>query len=126
MLMRAEKDDLKEAAEESYNVIMDLNLDGRVRWVSPSWDTVIGSVLSCCFSLGPSWFTDISFFSCSFAPPQDSETHNSRTANRGPLGGRQRCLPESGRDDEEGRFAKLQAPLCRRHGLHVQTLQGFV
>jgi serine/threonine-protein kinase RIM15 len=42
MTMRAEKEDLKEAAEESYNVIMDLNLDGKVRWVSPSWDSVIG------------------------------------------------------------------------------------
>jgi serine/threonine-protein kinase RIM15 len=42
MTMRAEREDLKEAAEESYNVIMDLNLDGRIRWVSPSWDTVIG------------------------------------------------------------------------------------
>lgn len=42
MTMRAEKEDLKEAAEESYNVIMDLNLDGRVRWVSLSWDAVIG------------------------------------------------------------------------------------
>ncbi|KAI5819173.1 hypothetical protein BZA77DRAFT_241919 [Pyronema omphalodes] len=41
--MRAEKEDLKEAAEDSYNVIMDVNLDGRIRWVSPSWDTVIGT-----------------------------------------------------------------------------------
>ncbi|KAA8909007.1 hypothetical protein FN846DRAFT_776830 [Sphaerosporella brunnea] len=43
MTMRAEKEDLKEAAEESYNVIMDLNIDGKVRWVSPSWDAVIGT-----------------------------------------------------------------------------------
>ncbi|KAI5796641.1 hypothetical protein EDC01DRAFT_614251 [Geopyxis carbonaria] len=43
MTMRAEKEDLKEAAEDSFNVIMDLNLDGNVRWVSPSWATVIGT-----------------------------------------------------------------------------------
>jgi serine/threonine-protein kinase RIM15 len=42
MTMRAEREDLKEAAEESYNVIMDLDLDGKVRWLSPSWDQVIG------------------------------------------------------------------------------------
>ncbi|RPB17505.1 hypothetical protein P167DRAFT_1242 [Morchella conica CCBAS932] len=43
MSIRAEKEDLKEAAEESFNVIMDLNLDGKVRWVSPSWEDVIGT-----------------------------------------------------------------------------------
>lgn len=42
MTMRAEKEDLKEAAEDTYNVIMDLDLDGKVRWVSDSWDYVIG------------------------------------------------------------------------------------
>ncbi|TGZ80091.1 hypothetical protein EX30DRAFT_69156 [Ascodesmis nigricans] len=41
--MRSEKEDLKEAAEDSYNVIMDLDLDGKIRWVSASWDTVIGT-----------------------------------------------------------------------------------
>lgn len=40
--MRAEKEDLKEAAEDSFNVILDLDLDGNIRWVSASWDTVIG------------------------------------------------------------------------------------
>lgn len=39
---QSEKDELKEAAEHSYNVILHLNLDGTVRWVSPSWDDVIG------------------------------------------------------------------------------------
>lgn len=42
MAIRAEKEDLKEAAEDSFNVILDLNLDGNVRWVSPSWEDVIG------------------------------------------------------------------------------------
>lgn len=41
--IRAQREDLKEAAERSQNVIVDLGLDGRVRWVSPSWQDVIGS-----------------------------------------------------------------------------------
>lgn len=43
MDIREEREDLKEAAEQSMNVIMDLNLDGNIRWVSPSWETVIGT-----------------------------------------------------------------------------------
>ena len=43
MDMREEREDLKEAAEQSMNVILDLRLDGTVRWVSPSWRDVIGS-----------------------------------------------------------------------------------
>ena len=41
--MREEREDLKEAAEQSMNVILDLGLDGIVRWVSPSWRDVIGT-----------------------------------------------------------------------------------
>lgn len=40
---REERDDLKVAAEQSLNVILDLGLDGRIRWVSPSWKDVIGT-----------------------------------------------------------------------------------
>lgn len=40
---RAERDDLKEAAEQSHNVILDLTLDGKVRWVSPTWEAVVGT-----------------------------------------------------------------------------------
>lgn len=43
MDMREEREDLKEAAEQSMNVILDLSLDGTVRWVSPSWRDVIGT-----------------------------------------------------------------------------------
>lgn len=43
MDMRDEREDLKEAAEHSLNVIMDLDLDGKIRWVSPSWKDVIGT-----------------------------------------------------------------------------------
>lgn len=41
--MRAEREDLREAAEETLNVILDLGLDGHIKWVSPSWRQVIGT-----------------------------------------------------------------------------------
>ncbi len=41
--IRAEREDLKEAAEQSLNVILDLGLDGIIRWVSPSWKDVVGT-----------------------------------------------------------------------------------
>ncbi|KAK5127164.1 hypothetical protein LTR85_008525 [Meristemomyces frigidus] len=37
MDIREEREDLKRAAEQSMNAILELDLDGRVRWVSPSW-----------------------------------------------------------------------------------------
>ena len=44
--IREEREDLREAAEHSQNVILDLNLDGTVRLVSPSWQDVIGTPIS--------------------------------------------------------------------------------
>ena len=41
--IREEREELREAAEQTLNVIVDLNLDGTVRWVSPSWLDVIGT-----------------------------------------------------------------------------------
>ena len=43
MDMRKEREDLKAAAEQSLNVILDLGLDGIVRWISPSWKDVVGT-----------------------------------------------------------------------------------
>lgn len=43
--IRNEREDLREAAEQTINVIVDLNLDGTVKWVSPSWTEVIGTEL---------------------------------------------------------------------------------
>ncbi|KAI5289406.1 rim15, signal transduction response regulator [Ascosphaera aggregata] len=42
--IRAEREDLREAAEHTRNVILDLGLDGRVKWVSPSWTRIIGTL----------------------------------------------------------------------------------
>ena len=44
MDMRKEREDLKAAAEQSLNVILDLGLDGTIRWVSPSWKDVVGTI----------------------------------------------------------------------------------
>ena len=41
--IREGKEELREIAEQTLNVIMDLNLDGTVRWVSPSWVDVVGT-----------------------------------------------------------------------------------
>ncbi|KAL4885210.1 hypothetical protein BJY04DRAFT_144826 [Aspergillus karnatakaensis] len=41
--IREEREDLKEAAEQTLNVIVDLDLEGRVKWVSPSWKQVVGT-----------------------------------------------------------------------------------
>ncbi|KAF2088340.1 hypothetical protein K490DRAFT_56340 [Saccharata proteae CBS 121410] len=41
--IKEEMDDLKQAAEETLNVLVDLNLDGTIRAVSPSWQGVIGT-----------------------------------------------------------------------------------
>lgn len=41
--MRREREDLKAAAEQSQNVILDLDLNGTIRWVSASWQDVVGS-----------------------------------------------------------------------------------
>ncbi|KIW92322.1 uncharacterized protein Z519_07306 [Cladophialophora bantiana CBS 173.52] len=37
--------ELKEAAEQTRNIILDLSLDGHIRWVSPSWTDVVGTDL---------------------------------------------------------------------------------
>ncbi|KAF9883881.1 rim15, signal transduction response regulator [Aspergillus nanangensis] len=41
--LQEEREDLKEAAEQTLNVIVDLDLDGRIKWVSPSWKQVVGT-----------------------------------------------------------------------------------
>lgn len=41
--IRDEMQELKEAAEQTLNVLVDLNLDGTIRSVSPSWREVVGT-----------------------------------------------------------------------------------
>ncbi|KAF2724917.1 hypothetical protein K431DRAFT_216522 [Polychaeton citri CBS 116435] len=40
---RDERDDLKRAAEQSLNAILELDLEGKVRWISPSWQDLSGT-----------------------------------------------------------------------------------
>ncbi|KAI5463010.1 hypothetical protein BGZ63DRAFT_353382 [Mariannaea sp. PMI_226] len=41
--IREEREELREAAEQTLNTIIDLNLDGTIKWVSPSWTDVVGT-----------------------------------------------------------------------------------
>ncbi|ROT39832.1 hypothetical protein SODALDRAFT_274040 [Sodiomyces alkalinus F11] len=41
--IQEECEELREAAEQTLNVILDVNLDGTIRWVSPSWTDVLGT-----------------------------------------------------------------------------------
>lgn len=41
--IREEREELQKAVEQTLNVIMDLDLGGNIRWVSPSWVDVIGT-----------------------------------------------------------------------------------
>lgn len=41
--MREDRDQFREVIEQTLNVIVDLNLDGTIKWVSPSWVDVIGT-----------------------------------------------------------------------------------
>lgn len=43
MDIREEREDLKKAAEQSLNAILDLNFDGTIRWISPSWQQLTGT-----------------------------------------------------------------------------------
>jgi serine/threonine-protein kinase RIM15 len=42
--IREEREELREAAEQTINALMDLNLDGTIKWVSPSWADVVGTL----------------------------------------------------------------------------------
>jgi serine/threonine-protein kinase RIM15 len=42
--LQGENLDLKRAANETRSIILELSLDGYVRWVSPSWQEIIGYV----------------------------------------------------------------------------------
>jgi serine/threonine-protein kinase RIM15 len=41
--IREERMELREAAEQTLNVIVDLSPDNTIKWVSPSWVDVIGT-----------------------------------------------------------------------------------
>lgn len=46
MDIREEREDLKKAAEQSLNAILELDLESNIRWVSPSWQDLTGTTAS--------------------------------------------------------------------------------
>lgn len=66
MDIRDEREDLKKAAEQSMNAMLELDLEGKVRWVSPSWQDLtghsaaglIGKPISDCLLDNPTVFAD--------------------------------------------------------------------
>lgn len=46
MDIREEREDLKKAAEQSLNAMIELDLEGKVRWASPSWQELTGTPAS--------------------------------------------------------------------------------
>ena len=42
--IRQEREELRDAAEQTINTIVDLNLDCTIKWASPSWADVVGTL----------------------------------------------------------------------------------
>ncbi|KAK1541756.1 hypothetical protein CPAR01_05143, partial [Colletotrichum paranaense] len=102
--IREEREELREAAEQTLNVILDLNLDGTIRWVSPSWTDVIGTlpdsvkgtaIADLIVSENKTAFAD----TVEYMKKDDSRSHRVRFAvTMGPLS---RLLPVEGLQDQE-------------------------
>ncbi|OAA63927.1 Serine/threonine-protein kinase domain protein [Cordyceps fumosorosea ARSEF 2679] len=106
--IRNEREELQEAAAQTLNVIVDLNLDGTIKWVSPSWndvvgtpyDTLDGTLLSdLIVSDNKTAFTDI----VESMKSDDSKSHRVKFAMRlGPLSKLRLNLPAENAPDDEG------------------------
>lgn len=111
--IREEREELREAAEQTLNVILDLNLDGTIRWVSPSWTDVIGTlpdsvkgtaIADLIVSENKTAFAD----TVEYMKKDDSRSHRVRFAvAMGPLS---RLLPIEGLQDQEPNEADEGAP----------------
>ncbi|KAF1730312.1 Serine/threonine-protein kinase cek1 [Beauveria bassiana] len=129
--IRNEREELQEAAAQTLNVIVDLNLDGTIKWVSPSWNDVVGTpydsldgtlLSDLIVSDNKTAFTDI----VESMKRDDSKSHRVRfTMRLGPLS-RLRLNPlaehatpdnpeqedsqqEASRSEEQEEFAELEA-----------------
>ncbi|KAL2875384.1 rim15, signal transduction response regulator [Colletotrichum sp. CLE4] len=111
--IREEREELREAAEQTLNVILDLNLDGTIRWVSPSWTDVIGTlpdsvkgtaIADLIISENKTAFAD----TVEYMKKDDSRSHRVRFAvTMGPLS---RLLPIEGLQDQEPNEADERVP----------------
>lgn len=89
--IREEREELREAAEQTLNTIVDLNLDGTIKWVSPSWTDVVGTqfetvngvpISDLIVSENKTVFTDV----VESMKKDDSRSHRARfTIRLGPL-----------------------------------------
>lgn len=104
-LREKERADLREAAEQTLNVIVDLNLDATIRWVSPSWVDVIGtrpdavggtSIADVVVSEPTTIFTDV----LEFMKEDDSGSKFIRFSVR--VGPQSKLLPPAARAGEAG------------------------
>jgi serine/threonine-protein kinase RIM15 len=99
MDIREEREDLRKAAEQSLNAILELDLEGRARWVSPSWqqltgvpsNEIMGRPITDILTENPTVFADcveamrkddskshfIRFFTKVRSPDSDAEDQNS-------------------------------------------------
>lgn len=88
MDIREEREDLKKAAEQSMNAILELDLQGNVRWLSASWQDltgwspsdVVGLPIATILDDARNWFADC----LEVMRKDDSKSHFVRFCVRGP------------------------------------------
>jgi len=122
--IRNEREELREAAESTLNAIVDLNLDGTVKWVSPSWSDVVGTpfddihgkpISDLIVSENKRVFTDMVVS----MEKDDSKSYRVRFSVRlGPLS-KLRALSEVGRDDESLHHLDHQTANLEAQGIMV-------
>jgi serine/threonine-protein kinase RIM15 len=107
--IREEREDLKEAAEYNQSVVVDLALDGTVRFISPSWldvvgtspDTVVGKPIADLLVSDKDVFVNAT----EVIRKDDARSHNVRfTVLMGPASSlrRKHTRPKEGASESEG------------------------
>lgn len=122
--IRNEREELREAAESTLNAIVDLNLDGTVKWVSPSWSDVVGTpfhdvhgkpISDLVVSENKSVFTDMVVS----MKKDDSKSYRVRFSVRlGPLS-KLRTISDVGRDDQSLHESDVQTANLEAQGIMV-------
>lgn len=112
--IREEREELREAAEQTLNAIIDLNLDGTVKWASPSWTDVVGTrheqlkgvpMSSLIISENTTTFVDI----VESMKKDDSKSHRVRFAAKlGPLSKLRSPAEVSNLDGEEQELQTIE------------------
>ena len=131
--IREQREDLKEAAEKNLNIIVDLALDGRIRWVSDSWGDVLGSDATIVpgSSISNILVDDVDLFTDAIACMQKDDSRSKIIRFRARVGPRSILKPDSlvpvteieKRDDSESVEEVLQADARKAaQGPAVQTV----